>query len=116
MQDSVIHVFTKVFMCKRLCTLAFVYWFMPVSVRACVCVYLCICVCPHVLSVYLTACVCVCLSFSASPIGQLECDSPIRASPVVQSLSAVVSDTELSLLCDLNILTPAATLKSDCSG
>lgn len=57
--------------------------------------YLCICVHLFVLSVYLS--VCVRLSFSASPVGQLEGDSPIRAGPVVQRLSAVVSDTELSL-------------------
>lgn len=67
------------------------------SCAVCVCegVYLCICVCLYELSVY---CLCVSvLSFSASPVGQLEGDSAIRAGPVVQRLSAVVSDTELSL-------------------
>lgn len=52
-------------------------------------------VCPSALSVRLSES--VCLSFSASPVGQLEGDSPIRAGPLVQRLSAVVSDTELSL-------------------
>ncbi|KAI9546379.1 hypothetical protein NQZ68_027548 [Dissostichus eleginoides] len=32
-----------------------------------------------------------------SPVGQLESDSPIRASPAVQRLCAAVSDTKLSL-------------------
>ena len=38
-----------------------------------------------------------CFSFSVFPVGQLEGDSPIRADSVVQRLSAVVSDIELSL-------------------
>ncbi len=80
-------------MCKHLSTLPFVCWFVPVSVwfRVCICVF----VCASMFCVF--ECRCVRLSFSASPVGQLEGDSPIRAGPVVQRLSAVVSDTELSL-------------------
>lgn len=85
------------FMCHHLCTLAFVCWhIIPVSVRVCVCVSVNLCLCLFVLSMYQCACVSLCHS-QHPPAGQLEGDSPIRAGPVVQRLSAVVSDTELSL-------------------
>lgn len=64
-----------------------------VCVRVCLCI-LCVSLC--IVSVFDCMCVSVCYS-QHLPVGQLEGDSPIRASPVVQSLSAVVSDTELSL-------------------
>lgn len=81
------------FMPHLLRTLPFVCCYYPASVSVCVSTDLGFSL--SVLPVY--QCMCVSLSFSASPVGQLEGDSPIRAGPVVQRLSAVVSDTELSL-------------------
>lgn len=75
-----------------LCALAFVCCYIPVSASVCVCLWICVslyCLC-------ISACVSLCHS-QHPPVRQLEGDSPIRAGPVVQRLSAVVSDTELSL-------------------